>query len=172
MQRKKNINSLIAVFLLLGLLLSGCSGDKGQGLEVGTQFPSLELLDLEGRRLTLSGPLKAKIRLISIRTIGCRYCESDFAEFEKIFQQFEREALDVVVIGVACEQEVIVSFMKGKKISFQVFVDETMETMRLTNSVILPVAYVVDSQNRILYKVLGALGRREMAEILPEILAL
>ncbi len=161
-------NNLLSYLALLyfGTLSAGCSDSGSEPLAVGELFPVITVIDLFGNKIEIPSSSNATARLISIRTLGCRFCESDFKELEKLYQHFKRDKLDIIVINVGFDKENAENFLKDKSISFQLLIDETMESMKTTHTSILPVAYLIDSNNKIFCRIQGGFSSEEIKDVI------
>ncbi len=153
--------------LLFALLVfSGCSDRIDSSPHVGEKFPALVLSNLSGNKIAVPGGKKVKKRLVSIRTIGCRFCESDFVELEKLFHLYSGEELEIIAICVGFDRTMIREFLKGKKVSFTVLVDESALTLKKLKTSVLPAVYLLDEENRVTHRILGGLSHVEAEEII------
>ena len=147
------------------LVFAGCTGKASQ-LAAGDRFPALNIEDLTGQAVHLPPQATAEVRLLSIRTIGCRFCASDFAELEKLYHVYSRDKLDILVINVGVEGETVHNFLRNHQVSFPVFIDPKMESMKQTNTVIVPVAYLIGQDGTIVHRLEGGFSAEEIQEIL------
>jgi len=150
------MGSWIIPFFLL--ILASCGAPRP--LAEGQKFPEIKVYDLRGEPLTLAAT--GRQRLVSIRTIGCRYCRADFAELSKISRAYEGKGLVVEVISVGAEDAVVRQFLKGVEHPFAVYTDPEMNATRLTRSLILPVTYLVASDGRVLSRLTGGFSLKEI----------
>ena len=148
--------------LIISALFAGCSDSSSEALNVGAIFPAFTVYDLSGDEVVIASQFTAKTRLISIRTLGCRFCKSDFAELEKLYQYYTRDELNIFVITVGFEKKSVEDFLQDKTVSFELLIDETMQSMKSTKSTILPVVYLVDSDNIIIARIQGGFSFEEI----------
>lgn len=161
----------IILYSVLGLVLMtflGCKDNPPIPLGVGEMFPNLILANLQGEKVAFPGKTNAKMILVSIRTIGCRFCASDFIELERLYQDYSRDELDVTVINVGAESSSVQRFLAGKDISFAVLIDQEMKSMHQTHTIILPVAYLVDQNSTVLYRLNGSFSAAEITSLMEK----
>lgn len=154
------MKSLLYLFFTVLVFLTGCT--KPEALGPGDTFPAFSVDNLSGEKVAVPAHFTADMRLISIRTLGCRFCKSDFAEMEKLYQYYSRDKLDIFVINVGFEKKSVADFLRDKTISFTMLVDKAMESMKLTKTTILPVVYLIDSRDIIIARIQGSFSFDEI----------
>nr|MBF0221641.1 TlpA family protein disulfide reductase [Desulfobulbaceae bacterium] len=154
------MKSLLYLFFTGLVFLTGCT--RPEALGPGATFPALSVENLSGETVAVPAQFSAEMRLISIRTLGCRFCKSDFAEMEKLYQYYDRDKLAIFVINVGFEKKNVADFLRDKTVSFPVLVDKAMESMKLTKTTILPVVYLIDSRDVIIARIQGSFSFEEI----------
>ena len=148
--------------------IAGCTEKSPAPLDVGDHFPALTLEDLTNRPVAFPSSLRAEVSLVSIRTLGCRFCVSDFAELEKMSHYYRRDKLDITVINVGFDCKEVEDFLREKTVSFPVLIDPKMQSMHLTHTVILPVSYFLDQNGIIIARLSGGFSLAEVQSLLGE----
>lgn len=156
------------IFFIL-IMLTSCSFEsKEKTLTVGEKFPSIILPDITGISQQTPDINKSNLLFISIRSIGCQFCETDLKELEKLHSTYNSKELSILSIMVGFEKKSVVRFLKEKPISFQILIDEKSEIMPLIRTPILPVGYLIDSNGIIIFKTQRSLSHIEIKEIVEK----
>lgn len=126
-------------------------------LPLGTKAPSFALPTASGKRVTLDDQRRGrKAVLVNFWYYNCAPCRIEFPEFEKLYQQFEAQGLNVIAINKADSPKVIRDYTKKAGLSFTVLLGGSVSELsvfskyKVTES--FPGTYLLDQNGRIVYR--------------------
>jgi|ERR1700690_85789 len=152
--------SLLSVLLCLASLTA-------QGADPPLQFtltplrprlnaPELELANLEGQPVTLSG-LKGKVVIVNFWATWCPPCRREFASMERLRKMLADRPLEILAVNEGEATDVIEGFSSALDTppSFPVLLDPIGDAMALWPVRGLPTTFVIDKKGRMAYRAIG-----------------
>lgn len=139
---------------VLGGGFVGCSSEPPMGepvhFDTGTAFEPFVLTDLEGRERRLSEFLE-KSTLVSFFFPTCGACNEEIPHFQKFYEKYGDQGLQVVAVNVIPDQDELVPQWRDKiGITFPILVGADTNALianyRLSST---PLNFVLDSQGKI-----------------------
>jgi peroxiredoxin len=126
-------------------------------LPVGTQAPSFTLPTANGKSVRLADQRRGKRAvLVNFWYYNCAPCRLEFPEFEKLYQQYEAQGLNVIAINKADSPKVVSDYVRKAGLSFTVLmggsVSETSVFSRYKVAEVFPGTYLLDEHGRIVYR--------------------
>jgi len=157
---------LILIFLLLPMLLTSCSQEKGKKLEIGDSAPTFSLQDLDGEVFNLSD-LKGSPVLLRFFLVDCKFCRADTPVFNDFYTRYHKKGLQVLYIdSLGIDQKVVKAFVKELGIVFPVAQDVGGTVSSSYNVRALPQTIVLDPEHMIIAAILGGVSEPELTQLL------
>lgn len=118
-------------------------------VSAGDPAPELELDSLGGSRTRISS-FRGKVVLLAMFLSGCRHCEADAPELEKLHRAYVRRGLVIVGVGVDPDRESLRDFVDRHELTFFVLEDFDGRAVRAAyGSYRMPEAYLIDAEGRV-----------------------
>jgi len=154
------------IFLLLPMLFTACSQEKGKKLEVGDSAPTFSLQDLEGNTFNLLD-LKGSPVLLRFFLVDCKFCRADTPVFNEFYTQYHKKGLQVLYIdSLGIDKKVVETFVKELGIIFPVAQDKGGTVSSNYNVRALPQTIVLDPEHTIIAAILGGVSEPELTQLL------
>jgi len=146
--------------------LSNEEEDSYPDIAVGKLAPDFTLMDLEGKKVSLSD-FRGKYVLINFWYTGCKYCDIEMPDLQRLYE--ENEDLVVLAVNVMEEKEVVEKYIIQGGYSFPVLLDEKgyVSITYLVSG--FPTSYFVDKEGILLGGVPGMMTYEQMVQILDSI---
>jgi peroxiredoxin len=168
MNKKKSIRGLAvfltAVILLTFVLLPACAkkksapgGDTKQGkvgVEVGNIAPDFSIPLLSGETVKLSD-YRGKVVLLNFWATWCGPCVDELPAIQQISDKFTDKAV-VLAVNVGEKKDKIEKFIKEKKFTFNIGIDENTEVSTKYPTEGIPLSIVIKADGSISYTNIGA----------------
>jgi peroxiredoxin len=169
--KKKSIRGLAvfltAVMLLTFVLLPACSkkknsgGDDGGnaeqskvGIEIGNIAPDFSIPLLSGETVKLSD-YRGKVVLLNFWATWCGPCVDEMPAIQQISDDFANKAV-VLAVNVGEKKDKIEKFIKDKKFTFNIGLDENNEVSMKYPTEGIPLSIVLKADGSISYTNIGA----------------
>ncbi len=106
------------LLLSLGLLLQAC-GEPGVALKVqpGQKLPTLDVLDLQGRPVTLA-PQPGKLLIINLWATWCAPCRHEMPSLQRLARKLGDDRLTLVGLSVDEDEHVVREYLIENGIDF------------------------------------------------------
>ncbi|MFC1721618.1 TlpA family protein disulfide reductase [Patescibacteria group bacterium] len=95
-------------------------------LGIGTDLPSLELLDTEGNTINLADH-SDKLMIISFWNTLCKFCDKQLPVFQDLVEEADGE-VEVFLVNIYEPLEVVQEYKETNQIPFNILVDQEGET--------------------------------------------
>jgi thiol-disulfide isomerase/thioredoxin len=164
------IATIGAGLLVLLLLPLARARDDAVGQLVGSPAPTLDAVDLDGRRWTLADA-DGRLVWINFWATWCPPCRTEMPMMQRLH---ERYADDVLILGVDFGEErgAVDDFVARYGITYPILLDPTLENFyRWSPSFGLPKHYFVDDRGVVVREFPGELPPEAMVDTLLELLA-
>ncbi len=160
---------LAVVLLVLVLLPIGSASSTGHGTLAGRPAPSLEAVDLDGRRWTLA---EGEDRLVWVNfwATWCPPCRTEMPMMQRLAEAYGDRLL-VLGVDFGEEPSAVREFVERYGITYPILLDPTLENFYRWSPLFgLPRHYFVDPDGTVVYEVSGELPPGQMAGVLEELL--
>lgn len=127
------------------------------GLEKGEIAPDFELQTLNGETVKLSD-LRGERVMVNFWATWCPPCRAEMPDMQKLHETTDIKILAVNLIDTESSPEVVPEFLDELGLTFPVLLDEESELANEYKIVAYPTSFMIDSNGRIQFKVLGAIN--------------
>ena len=117
--------------------------------------PAFSLQDLHGSLHRLLD-YRGKLVIVNFWASWCSPCRKELPSMNRAWKQLQRDGVAMLAINVGEDQQAIQAFKKDFPIDFTVLLDGKGTTSRHWQVTGLPTTLVLDTQGRIVYRVLGS----------------
>jgi thiol-disulfide isomerase/thioredoxin len=165
------------VIAAVGLALAGLTlvplgpvADGSAGTLVGTRAPTLDAVDLDGRRWTLD---EADGRLVWINywATWCPPCRTEMPMMQRLHERFGDRLL-IVGVDFGEDRDTVADFVERYDITYPIVLDPTLENFyRWSPQFGLPQHYFVGADGRVVRQINGELAPEAMLATVEELLA-
>ena len=173
------IRLLAGLMVLAGFGLAGCkprsdaespgSGADAVALADLGVAPSWTLRDLEGKPVN-STDLKGKVVVVDFWATWCPPCVAEIPGYVALQEKY-RDKLTIVGISMdSFEPAVIKNFAVQRKINYTVVMGNDEVSGAFGNVQALPTTFVIDRENKIRFKKVGAASEEEFEKVLKQLL--
>jgi len=160
--------AVLAAALLVGLLVPSNAG------ALGRRAPDFTLLDLDGRKVTLSNLYGKGPILISLWALWCRPCLEELPHLDALYEELRDRGVEVLAVSQDSprSQNRVKAFIKSKKYDFRVLRDPNGELARKLKTRVIPYTVILDSDGQIVHARTGYRKGQEaeLMEILVDLL--
>lgn len=166
-----------ALILVVGVGLAGLTlvplgrvGDGSAGTLVGTRAPSLDALDLDGRRWTLDDA-DGRLVWINYWATWCPPCRTEMPMMQRLHERFGDRLL-IVGVDFGEDRDTVADFVERYELTYPILLDPVLENFyRWSPQFGLPQHYFVDAQGRVVRQFNGELAPADMLATVEELLA-
>ena len=147
---------LLFLILLSGLSIWYVSKGYHPSPKEGTLSPSFSLNDLSGRTYSLAN-YRGKVLLINFWATWCNPCVSEMASLDKLYQKLKDKNFELLAISVdEGGWDEIKKFLQKHPVTFPILLDSDYKVADQYGTYRVPESYLIDSQGKIIDKILGA----------------
>lgn len=160
----------LVLLIVAGLLYSAswrASPPDKAGAVVGGLAPDFTLTDMSGRQLSLRQFRGRKV-LIAFWASWCPPCRAEMASLQRLHDSPAVDNLTVLAVNSGETQAQIAAFVTRQQLSLPVLIDADNDLQQRYGVYQLPLAFLVDSQGRIVARHLGVRDWSS-AEIIAEL---
>jgi thiol-disulfide isomerase/thioredoxin len=136
----------------------------------GGPAPSLELVDLQGKKHSLAD-YRGKVVLINFWATWCAPCREEMPSIERLRASLEGRPFAVLAVNLAEPESRIQKFLDAMPLGFTILLDRDTKTTRAWQAKVLPATYIVGADGAIRYRHVGELDWSK-PEIRKQIVAL
>ena len=141
------------LLLVTGALVAAATTELPE-VEGRPPAPQLVLPDLEGRLHRLDD-YRGHTLIINFWATWCAPCRAEIPAMNRASRQLEPDGVVMFAVNSGEQPEQVRRFLKQMPIEFTVLLDPDTETAGNWSVPGLPTTYVVDSQGRVVYRILG-----------------
>ena len=186
---KKNMKKIVAalISLLVVFALAGCGNkdketakDKSDNKSGGGIFQSMKTTDLDGKNVDSSVFKKNRLTVVNVWNTGCAPCVAEMPELQKISEKYKGKKVGVMgIMHDTVDNNTSKDVLKkvrgvlkkaGAKYRQLVISEKMNEAEELTSISALPATFFVDSEGKIIEKVLGSHDYADWASKIEEAL--
>jgi peroxiredoxin len=170
------VGPLLAIAVTLGLVVGywWWQSPEASQVKVGDSAPELELSTLGGGPTRLSSFRGSPVLLVMFLS-GCKHCEADADEIDKLHRAYFKDGLIVIGVSVDPDRAALQDFVDRHGTSFWVMEDfGGVQVREAWGSWQMPEAYLIDAEGVVRAVWLGAVDwlgpevRRKIEALLPE----
>lgn len=127
---------------------------RAAGMEayaVPLKAPNFELRSLAGERETRAKrDYRGRVVLLNFWASWCPPCREEFPSLERLQQALGGRDFSVLAIAVADSETAVSRFLEGRRLAFDVLLDDDRKTAADYRAAGVPVTYLLDRQGRML----------------------
>jgi len=131
--------------------------------------PDLELVDLEGREVSLED-YRGEVVLVNNWATWCPPCRAEMPILEAYYQVHKDEGFVLIGIEAGEPADEVVEFVENYGISFPVWLDPESKAIIGFRNMALPSSYVINPDGMIVYAWTGAVTLNSLEEYLTPLL--
>jgi len=152
----KNLLITVLSILVLTLVLSSCSQPVSSdfGSEIGQSAPDFQLLDSEGKSVSLSD-FRGRPLLLNFWAFSCGPCVEEIPLIQALYGKWSAEELVVLTVNLDRDQAQIARSMELSGIFFPVLLGDA-DISQLFGIRGIPTTFFIDEDGIIQHKVIGA----------------
>lgn len=153
---------MLYLIALFGLLVTvGCSEDPVEPLDEGPDLlraPDFTLLNTDLEQTSLSD-YEGKVVILDFWATWCAPCRTEIPHFIELYDEYRDQGFEVIGISLDSERlEVVAPFMEELGINYPILLGEP-EILELYDVPVIPSAFVLDREGRIVKAFHGAQGK-------------
>lgn len=129
-------------------------------LAIGVKAPDFTLHTADGKDFTLSSYRKGKkATLVNFWYYNCAPCRIEFPEFQKLYEQHEREGFAIIAVDRGDSAKVISDYAHAARLTFPIVLGGHLEkstvfsNYKITDA--FPQTYLLDGEGRVVYRAAG-----------------
>jgi thiol-disulfide isomerase/thioredoxin len=166
------IVKVILVIMLVGFLITGCSGgsnqesmalgritscstDSAQSPQIDYPAPDFQFQNPDGQPISLSD-LQGKPVLINFWQVRCPPCRMEMPYLQQVYEQWSDKGLMVLAINIGESSAKVEAFMQSNDLSLPVLLDTNQDTAQGYNIQYIPSTFFIDKDGIIQEKIVGA----------------
>jgi peroxiredoxin len=162
---RTNLWLLAAIFVLVA-----CSnGQKPNSLKIGDRFPTNELYELNGKKVTIPDDYRGKILIIRFWQDCCSYNIHEMSSVDQMFDKYEKKGVAVVTVHTGKSRKVAEEFVAMLKIRYPVFLDSNSRIAKRCGIFVVPSTFILDREGIVRAKLLGE-GKRDYEKLVAAFL--
>ena len=128
-----------------------------QALKEGTRSIDFELLDLSGKKVSLSS-FKGQVVLLNFWATWCPPCRAEMPSMERLYRKFKDKGLVILAVNLHEQAKAVRRFVAAQKLSFPVLLDSDGRVGAIYGAQSIPLSYLVGRDGNVLA---GTIGGRE-----------
>jgi peroxiredoxin len=151
--RRISVLTGLFIFLLTGLLLTGCySGSRPP--RIGTAAPDFTVQDAD-RKVTLS-ELHGKVVVLNFWGTFCAPCVAEMPSLVQMQQRLRSRGVEVLAVSIDTDESAYHKFLKDYKIDLLTVRDGAHKSSDLFGTFMWPETYIIDRNGVVRRKFIGA----------------
>ncbi|CAN5180958.1 TlpA disulfide reductase family protein [soil metagenome] len=165
MSRRSTLWSAAAALVLGGLLLAGwLVRDRFLPVEVGTEAPEFEAVDMAGRPVSLE-QLRGQVVLLNVWATWCPPCRDEMPSMQRLHERLHERGLRVVAVSIDAARGGfgaggqpggdVAAFVREMGLDFTIWHDPEGDIERVYRTTGVPESFVIDRDGSIVKKVIG-----------------
>ncbi|MFH1725707.1 MAG: TlpA disulfide reductase family protein [Elusimicrobiota bacterium] len=130
---------------------AGCGRPEGSEAKTGRlpeRAPNFELKDLSGKTVRLSD-FQGKVTLLDFWATYCLPCHESIPAFQRMYERYRADGLEVVGISVDAYAEHVPEFVKERGMAYTVLLDSDETAMEAYGIRGLPETFLIDRDGRL-----------------------
>ncbi|MDT8300295.1 MAG: TlpA disulfide reductase family protein [Sedimentisphaerales bacterium] len=158
-------------FILLFAYFTITPINAAQNDIIGKQAPSFTLLDLNGKKVSLSD-YKDKVVILDFWATWCPPCIKEIPHFIELYNEYKNQGL--VIVGISVDQKgvgIVKSFNRKYKINYPILMADNQVSRNYGNITGIPTTFVIDQAGKIRRMYVGyrdkAVFEEDIKQFLP-----
>jgi peroxiredoxin len=143
----------LAVFVAVPLV------GQNDMLSIGVRAPDFVLPSIDGANISLAGLRgNAKATLVDFWYMECAPCRMEFPEFEKLYQQFHAQGLNMVAVDKDDSGGTVSAYVHKAGLTFPIALASDEKKGNIFDRYGIhayPGTYLLDAQGRVVFRVAG-----------------
>jgi peroxiredoxin len=125
-------------------------------IEVGSQAPQFEAIDLRTGRPTTLADYRGKVVLLNVWATWCLPCRVEMPSMQRLHQKLAGTDFRLLAVSVDADDSTAVNaFVRELKLTFDVLHDRVGAIQRIYQTTGVPESFVIDQDGMIVKKVIG-----------------
>lgn len=161
---------IVSTLIICCLALQSCSDDAGEPMTPGTDgdsllplAPNFTLLNTELEETMLTD-FSGKVVLLDFWATWCKPCEEEIPIFIELYDAHRAQGFEVVGISLDDERLTVVEpFIERLGVNYTILLGEA-ELIGLYEIMVMPSAFLIDREGRIVKPFHGPQGNKEVYE--------
>ena len=151
-----NRNSYLLICFLCLLLINPLWTEKAEALEIGDDFPSFFLKDINGNDFFLKEYTGEKAKnnlkgiIFSFCASYCEPCKKENPELAKLMEKLEGKGLGIFLVALE-KEDLAQKLVEETKTTFPVLIDKHLIVQKLIGFVGIPYTVLIDSNRKVRY---------------------
>jgi peroxiredoxin len=144
-------------FIALGVTMAAEEKPRAELRAIKHSIPASDfyLRDLNGKLVRLSD-FQGKVVLLNFWATWCPACLKEMPSMEKLYQSYKDKGLEIVAVSVDTASAAKVrAYVEKLGLTFLILHDRDSLISRLYNNPGVPSSYLIDTQGKLTYRVLG-----------------
>jgi peroxiredoxin len=137
------MKKLVISMLLTGLVFCLSTALAEPAPKIGSEAPGLELLNLEGKSVSLQSLGKDKPVILVFFTSWSRSCQVELKVLQKLYSIKNRN-FEVLAVSFDKKQKDLISFISGSGIAFPILLDKKLSSLDRFQVLIIPTTFCID----------------------------
>jgi thiol-disulfide isomerase/thioredoxin len=167
----KKTSMLLIVFVLIGLILSGCpstryqdpSLDSRESNQFETSLPDFQLQDLNDNTISFSD-FSGQPIMLNFWATWCGPCRHEMPFIQQVFENWQGKDLVILTINLGESKEKVSEFMRSNALTFPVLLDTNTNTADKYNVTAIPTTFFIDANGVIQERRIGSYSSTEDIE--------
>jgi len=151
MKSRDGWRSVLPFLLIIALAASVYAG----GVSVGSKFPDLSKMQLEGGVPSMKG----KVVLVDFWASWCGPCRQSFPQLDALYQKYHSRGFEVVGVSVDEKAADMKAFLAGNKVSFPTTRDAGQKLVGAVGPQTMPTSVLVDQNGNVVLVETGFRGK-------------
>lgn len=157
------------LFTLALLSLSFISCKEKTPFDKGQPAPTFQTTDVEGNQQTIAKHTKdSKVVMLYFWADWCPTCKQEFPETQDYYEKLNKEGLEILAINVKQPKEASEKFKKQFGATFPMLIDEDGKISDLYKVEELPTNFFIDSEGKIIRKIVGWVSEQQAEVMLKQ----
>ena len=147
---------MLSLCFLCLFLINPLWTEKGEGLEIGGDFPSFYLRDINGNDFFLNEYAGEKASknlkgiIFSFCASWCKPCKREIPELEKLKEKYKDKGLGIFLIAIE-KEELAKSIIEETKTTIPILLDRYLVMQKLIGFTGIPFTVVIDNDKKVRY---------------------
>lgn len=125
-------------------------------VEVGSQAPDFQAVDLATGDTVEMESLRGQVVLLNIWATWCAPCREEMPSMQRLHEQYRERGLRVVAVSVDVGgPDVVRDFQRQMGLTFEIWQDQTQQIQRIYQTTAVPESFVINRRGEIVKKLIG-----------------
>ncbi|WP_231505661.1 TlpA disulfide reductase family protein [Bacillus sp. EB01] len=141
------------------------------GLREGNIAPDFQIKTLDGADVKLSN-MRGKKVIVNFWATWCPPCKAEIPHMEDFYDTADKTKVEILAINLTTTEKNegnVKEFVKDKKVTFPVLLDEDGDIGDQYQAVTIPTSYLIDSQGIVRKKIVGPMDKDMMNQLIESV---